>query len=53
VSLFSYEGIPLAKALALLSRTLDFVLPASGVSAHRFDSRNVHAASCELIPGIW
>jgi len=41
VSLFSYEGIPLAKALALLSRTLDFVLPASGVSAHRFDSRNV------------
>lgn len=41
VSLFSYEGIPLSKALALLSRTLDFVLPASGVSAHRFDSRNV------------
>lgn len=41
VSVFSYEGIPLSKALALLSRTLDFVLPASGVSAHRFDSRNV------------
>ena len=41
VAVFSYEGIPLSKALALLSRTLDFVLPASGVSAHRFDSRNV------------
>ncbi|MGE0601180.1 MAG: hypothetical protein AB7J35_17500 [Dehalococcoidia bacterium] len=41
VSLFSYEGIALPTALRLLSRTLDSVSPASGVSAHRFDSRNV------------
>ena len=41
VSLFSDEGIPLEKGLALLLRTVDCVLPASGASAHRFDSRNV------------